>query len=175
ENPSAGRTASCRCSWSGPPVRSPGGAKARLNRHQQRSARKPYPSVASNQTHFSEPDSNDFTYQNAGTPQGTFAFSDPGTTVGSKLAGVTVGDSIALPAFFVSSVTYGTNSIKVVTNFGTTTFSNVTFGSTKPTGYTLSTDPSRLERITFTTQQTTSFQQSNSSGPLGSYPWSVPA
>jgi hypothetical protein len=95
-----------------------------------------------------------FYYQNShGTnqlPSGTFAFEAPGGTVTSLLSNVAIGDSIALPGSDVASVTYGANSLSVVTNLGTTTFSDVTYlaGAT-PTGYTVSADPSGLERITF--------------------------
>jgi len=106
-----------------------------------------------------------FYYQNShGTgelPSGTFAFRNPGGTVTSLLSNVAIGDSIALPGSDVTSVTYGANSLKVVTNLGTTTFSDVTYltGAT-PTGFLAASDPiTGLERITFTSQQTVSFQQ----------------
>src|ERR1700682_2147119 len=40
-------------------------------------------------------------------PSGTFAFSNPGSTISLLLAGVAPGDPIALPGSSVSSVTYG--------------------------------------------------------------------
>lgn len=92
-----------------------------------------------------------FYYQNSGSPSGTFAFRNPGGTIALPLAGVAIGDSVALPGSMVSSVTYGGSSIAIVTNDGTTTFSNVSYSGTKPTGFTVTSDPiSGLERITFT-------------------------
>src|SRR5512135_3386531 len=104
-----------------------------------------------------------FYYQNSGTPAGTFAFRNPGGTITLPLAGVAIGDSIALPGADVASVTYGASSIVAVTNLGTTTFSNVSYAGTHPTGFVVAADPvSGLKRITFTSQQSTSFQQSTS-------------
>ena len=72
-----------------------------------------------------------FYYQNShGTgelPSGTFAFRNPGGTVSSLLSNVAIGNSIALPGSDVASVTYGASSLSVVTNLGTTTFSDVTY------------------------------------------------
>jgi len=87
-------------------------------------------------------------YQNS-IPAGTFAFRSPSATISGILDGVAIGDSIALPGSFVSSVTFGTSSMSVVTNLGTTTFSDVVYSGTKPTGYTVSADPTGLERVTF--------------------------
>ena len=95
-----------------------------------------------------------FYYQNshgAGQlPSGTFAFDNPGTTVTSLLSNVAIGDSLALPGSAVTSVTYGTNSLTIVTNQSTTTFSDVTYSGATPAGFTASADPEGLERITFT-------------------------
>ena len=119
-----------------------------------------------------------FYYQNSHgvgvLPSGTFAFRDPGGTVSSLLSNVAIGNSIALPGSDVVSVTYGTSSLTVVTNLGTTTFTDVTYlaGST-PTGFTASTDPTGLERVTFTSQQTDSFQQVTPTS--GEYLWSTTA
>jgi hypothetical protein len=61
-----------------------------------------------------------------------------------------VGKSIALPGSSVSSVAFGAHSIVIVTNLGTTTFSNVSYATGEmPTYYTVSTDPTGLERVTF--------------------------
>jgi hypothetical protein len=120
-----------------------------------------------------------FYYQNShGTgelPSGTFAFQNPGGTVTSLLSNVAVGDSIALPGSDVVSVTYGTNSLTVVTNLGTTTFSDVTYlAGSAPTGYVAATDPiTGLERVTFSSQQTDSFQQNTPTS--GEYLWSTTA
>src|SRR6185437_16119188 len=120
-----------------------------------------------------------FYYQNSGSPSGTFAFRNPGGTIALPLAGVAIGDSIALPGSLVSAVTYGGSSIRVVTNLGTTTFSNVSYLSgSVPTGFTVASDPvSGLQRITFTSRQATSFQQSSTSDivdngfTFGVYAW----
>src|SRR5215472_11924253 len=102
-----------------------------------------------------------FYYQNSGAPSGTFAFRHPGITMNLPLAGVAIGDSIALPGSVVSSVTYGPSSIVVVTNQGTVDFTDVSYFGTQPTGFTAAPDPiTGLERITFTSLQSTSFQQS---------------
>src|SRR3984957_6662986 len=91
-----------------------------------------------------------FYYQNSGTPSGTFAFRHPGSTMNLPLAGVAIGDSIALPGSVVSSVTYGANSITVIDNQGTTVFSNVSYSGPTPGGFIASADPTGLERVTFT-------------------------
>jgi len=91
-----------------------------------------------------------FYYQNSGSPSGTFAFSNPGSTIALPLASVAIGDSIALPGTSVSSVTYGANSITVVSNQRTTVFSNVSYSGTTPGGFIASADPTGLERVTFT-------------------------
>ena len=116
-----------------------------------------------------------FYYQNshgAGQlPSGTFAFDNPGATVTGLLSNVAIGDALALPGSDVASVTYGTNSLTIVTNLGTTTFSNVTYLSgSKPTGFTVSTDPEGLQRVTFTSQPATSFQPVTSTS--GEFLWS---
>jgi hypothetical protein len=116
-----------------------------------------------------------FYYQNSGTPSGTFAFLNPGGTIALPLAGVATGDSIALPGTSVSSVTYGANSITVVTNLGTTTFSNVSYSGSTPTAFAATVDPiSGLERITF--GSTTSFVQTTTATVAGTtqYLWSDP-
>ena len=98
-------------------------------------------------------------YENS-VATGTFAFRDPGSTVSDALGGVAIGDAIALPGSDVISVSYGTSSLTVVTNLGTTTFTNVSYQGTRPTGYTVGTDAATgLLRITFAGQQATSFQQ----------------
>jgi hypothetical protein len=115
-----------------------------------------------------------FYYQNShGTgqlPSGTFAFENPGATVTSLISNAAIGDSVALPGSDIVSVTYGTSSITIVTNLGTTTFSDVTYLGTKPGGFTVSTDPTGLQRVTFTSQQATSFQQVTSTD--GEFLWS---
>jgi hypothetical protein len=120
-----------------------------------------------------------FYYQNSHgvgeLPSGTFAFRNPGGTVTSLLSNVAVGDSIALPGGDVVSVTYGTNSLSVVTNLGTTTFSDVAYlaGAT-PTAFVAAADPvTGLERVTFASQQTDSFQQNTPTS--GEYLWSTTA
>ena len=81
---------------------------------------------------------------------GTFAFRDPGGTVSDALGGVAIGDAIALPGSDVISVSYGISSLTVVTNLGTTTFTNVGYQGTRPTGYTVGADAATgLEKITF--------------------------
>jgi hypothetical protein len=101
----------------------------------------------------SPPPSAGFYYQNSGPPSGTFAFHHPGATIGDLLAGVATGDSIALPGSYVASVTYGASSLTVVTDLGTTTFSDVTYqGSVdfRPKGFIAALDPlTGLEKITF--------------------------
>ena len=117
-----------------------------------------------------------FYYQNS-VAKGTFAFQSPGATVGSVLAGVAIGDSIALPGSSVFAVTYGASSLTISTNLGTTTFNNVFYSGVKPTGYTVSTDPTGLVRITFVAAQATSFQQSMTTpvGIFSVYAWSSTA
>ena len=100
-----------------------------------------------------------FYYENS-VASGTFAFRNPSATITSPLGGVAIGDAIALPGTDVSSVTYGSNSIAVVTNEGTVDFSNVGYSGTRPAGFVATPDPiSGLERITFASQQVTGFQQ----------------
>ncbi len=116
-----------------------------------------------------------FYYQNShGTgqlPSGTFAFRDPGATVTALLSNAAIGDSIALPGSDVASVSFGASSIAVVTNLGTTTFSDVTyFAGAQPTGYVASTDPTGLERVTIASPQGVAFQQAITTG--GEYLWS---
>jgi hypothetical protein len=115
-----------------------------------------------------------FYYQNSGTPAGTFAFSNPGGTIALPLASVAIGDSIALPGSVISSVVYGTGSITVVTNVGTTVFSNVSYSGTAPTAFSASADPTGLERVTFTTA--TTFEQTTTAlvGGTPQYLWSDP-
>jgi len=96
--------------------------------------------------------SSGYYYENSGTAAGTFAFRAPGGTVASLLSGVAIGDSIALPGSYVSSVTYGATSITVVTSAGTTTFSDVLYKSVDfiPKGFTATLDATTgLEKITF--------------------------
>ncbi len=82
-----------------------------------------------------------------------------------------IGDAIALPGSDVASVTFGASSIAVVTNLGTTTFSDVTYlAGAQPTGYVASTDHTGLERITFASPQGVAFQQAITTG--GEYLWS---
>ena len=108
-----------------------------------------------------------FYYQNSGSPSGTFAFRNPGGTIALPLASVAIGDSIALPGSLVSLVSYGTSSVTVVTNVGTTVFSNVSYSGTTPTNFIATADPiSGLERITFSGAAATSFQQVNT-GTVG--------
>src|SRR5271163_4706564 len=117
---------------------------------------------------------------------GTFAFSAPASVVSSSLYLVAVDDSIALPGSSVTSVIYdetnpdtGAGTLSITTNLGTTTFTNVTYAAgAAPNSYSVSTDPSGLERITFTEAPSTSFQAVTlgSSGPLdGFYFWSTTA
>ena len=81
----------------------------------------------------------------------TLAFKTLSGTVGAALTGVEVGDSLALPGSSVDSVTFGASSMAIVTNLGTTTFSNVSYGTTKPESYTVGTDPITGEQmLTFT-------------------------
>ena len=82
-------------------------------------------------------------------PSGTFAFNAPGATVASLLSGVAIGDSIALPGSDVSAVTFGASSLTITTNLGATTFSDVAYSGTTPNSYTVSTDPTGLEQVTF--------------------------
>ena len=106
-------------------------------------------------------------------PSGTFAFDAPGSTVSSLLSGVAIGDSIALPGSDVSAVIFGPGSLSISTNLGTTVFSDVSYSGARPTGYTVSTDPTGLERVTFTSQQSTTFEQTTATN--GFYLWSTPA
>src|SRR5581483_11299401 len=120
-----------------------------------------------------------FYYQNSGSPSGTFAFETPGTVIALPLASVAIGDSIALPGSAVSSVTYGGSSFTVVTNLGSTTFSNVSYASNEVfTGFLAARDPiSGLVRVTFNGISTTNFQQSSTSNivsngfTFGVYAW----
>ena len=120
-------------------------------------------------------------YENS-VASGTFAFRNPSATITSPLGGVAIGDAIALPGTDVSSVTYGSNSIAVVTNEGTVDFSNVSYSGTRPTGFVATPDPiSGLERITFASQQVTGFQQGQTTQivengfTFGVYLWSTAA
>ena len=108
---------------------------------------------------------------------GTFAFDAPGGAVGDQVVDAAIGDSIALPGSDVISVSYGASSIVVVTNLGTTDFTDVSFSGTAPTGYSVSTDPTGLERITFAAQQATSFRQTTPTDTSGYdyYLWSSSA
>src|SRR6185312_13630893 len=123
-----------------------------------------------------------FYYQNSGSPSGTFAFLNPGATIALPLAGVAIGDSIALPGSDVTSVTFGPSSIIAITNQGTVDFTDVSYFGTHPTGFTVAPDAiSGLERITFTSQQATSFQQTTTNNivsngfTFGVYLWSTAA
>ena len=112
---------------------------------------------------------------NQSTTAATFALRNAGGTIAAALFDAAVGKSIALPGSSVSSVTFGSHSIAIVTNLGTTTFSNVTYVSGEmPTGYTVSADPTGLERITFAGPKTTTFQQgqTGSVGNFLGYAWS---
>ncbi len=62
------------------------------------------------------------------------------------------GSAIELPGSTVDSVTYGAGTMTVVTNLGTTTFSDVSYESGgKPEGFVAAADPKTgLEEITFT-------------------------
>src|SRR6185437_7634087 len=113
-----------------------------------------------------------FYYQNSGTPSGTFAFSNPGGTIALPLASVAIGDSIALPGTSVSSVTYSAGSMTVVTNAGTTVFSDVSYFGTMPTAFSASAESTGLERVTFT--NATAFKQTTTALVGGSpqYLWS---
>jgi hypothetical protein len=64
-------------------------------------------------------------------------FLNPGSTIAGLLGNIAIGDSVAPRGSDVSSVTYGANSLIVVTNLGTTTFSNVSYSGTEPTGFTV--------------------------------------
>ncbi len=83
---------------------------------------------------------------------GVFAFEAlTGTSTVSSLLDVAAGDAIALPGSDVSSVNFGASSLTIVTNLGTTTFDNVTYFGTMPTGYTTGTDPvTGLEEVVLT-------------------------
>jgi hypothetical protein len=114
-----------------------------------------------------------------GPTAATIALRTAGTTITTALEFVAVGDAIALPGSSVSAVTFGGSSqgfytIAITTNLGTTTFNRVYYSGAAPTGYTVSTDPTGLERITFTSATPTTFQQ-NQTGPAGNftgYVWS---
>jgi hypothetical protein len=87
----------------------------------------------------------------ASTSAATFALRTAGGTIAAALYDADVGKSIALPGSSVSAVTFGSHSIAITTNLGTTTFSNVYYANgSMPTGYSVSTDPTGLERVTFT-------------------------
>jgi len=82
-----------------------------------------------------------------------------------------VGNSIALPGSDVDSITFSTSSIRIQTNLGVTLFSNVDYETdgTMPNGYTVGTDPSGLQRITFATVTVATFQQ-GATGTVGTSP-----
>jgi hypothetical protein len=60
-------------------------------------------------------------------------FLNPGSTIAGLLGNIAIGDSVGLPG----SDVYGANSLIVATNLGTTTFSNVSYSGTEPTGFTV--------------------------------------
>ena len=63
----------------------------------------------------------------AGAP-GTFALRKPGASDAAALT-IGAGDTIELPGSTVTSVSFGANTLTIVTDLGTTTFSNVTYRS----------------------------------------------
>jgi hypothetical protein len=80
----------------------------------------------------------------------TIAFLQPGATVSAPLDFVARQDVLELPGSAVSFVTFGTASLTISTNEGTTTFTNVDFAGSL-TSYTDSFDSvTGLEAVTFT-------------------------
>lgn len=108
---------------------------------------------------------------------GTIALRSVGSTVSAALSGVQVGDALALPVSAVEAVIFGTSSITIQTNTGTIDFSNVSYGSAKPTTYILGTDAVTGEQmITFAIPDSFSRTSSSSFGSdSGVYLWSKSA
>ena len=106
---------------------------------------------------------------------GTIALADPGSLVSAVLGDLVIGDVLELPGSTVESVSYGTSSLTITTDAGTTTFSNVRYNDADGLyGYTSSADTGTgLEAITLTGSTATSFQQVSPNGGL--YDWSNPA
>jgi hypothetical protein len=83
---------------------------------------------------------------------GTIGFANQGSIIAAALTNIAIGDAIELPGSSVSSVTYGANTLTVVTSAGTTTFSNAHYqAASMPNSFTASADASTgLQEITFT-------------------------
>ena len=83
---------------------------------------------------------------------GTIGLINPGGTVAALLGNVGIGDAIKLPGTAVSSVVYGPGALSVLTNVGTTVFSDVTyFSGSTPLAFLAAADTSTgLEKIPFT-------------------------
>jgi Hint domain len=105
-------------------------------------------------------------FMSQGIASGTFAFVSPGSTIGALLADAEIGNSVALPGTFASSVIYGPTTLTVVTNVGTTYFDNVTyFPGDIFSGYVQSLDPvSGLVRVTFEGSAPNNFLQTTATG-----------
>jgi hypothetical protein len=77
--------------------------------------------------------------QYLGSTPGTLALEDPAASNGVAIQGVAAGDVLELPGTLVSNVSFGSNSLSVITSAGTYDFTDVTYAST-PTGYSASHD-----------------------------------
>jgi hypothetical protein len=102
---------------------------------------------------------------------GTIALDSAGTLVGAVLGDLAIGDVLELPGTGVESIHYGTSSLTITTDAGTTTFSNVRYTAGEELyGYTESADTGTgLEAITLTGSTVTSFEQVSATGGL--YLW----
>jgi hypothetical protein len=56
---------------------------------------------------------------------GAIALASPGSLVGADLRDLVFGDVLELPGTKVEGFSYGTNSLTMTTDAGTTTFSNI--------------------------------------------------
>ncbi len=103
---------------------------------------------------------------------GTIALASPGSVVSAVLGDLVIGDVLELAGSTVESVSYGTSSLTIATDTGTTTFSNVRYNDVDGLySYTSSADTGTgLEAITLTGATATSFEQADASGGL--YLWS---
>ncbi len=107
---------------------------------------------------------------------GTIALASPGSVVSAVLGDLVIGDVLELAGTTVESVQYGTSSLTIATDAGTTTFTNVRYNNVDGLySYTSSADTSTgLEAITLTGSPATSFEQNSTStvDGFGFYTWS---
>jgi hypothetical protein len=99
--------------------------------------------------HATPNDSSTLAYDNTG-PTSTIALFNPATSFTGALTNVRVGAVLELPGISVTSVTYGSNTLKIITSAGTYNFTNVSYYGTAPTNYLAKPDTATgLEAITF--------------------------